>query len=119
MSWTARVLVALIANILGLLAAAYFVAGFSVAGDAVTYLKIGLILTVLNFVLKPILKLIFTPVIILTLGLGIIVVNALVLYVLDFLSPDLTIQGTLPLVCAAILIGAINFVFHLVTKVRT
>jgi len=119
MSWAGRVLAALIANILGLLAAAYVVTGFTITGDAVTYLKIGLILTALNFVLKPILKLILTPVIILTLGLGLIVVNAFVLYVLDILSTDLTIQGTVPLVYAAVLVGVINFIVHVVTKVRT
>jgi putative membrane protein len=116
MGWVGRVLVALIANILGLLAAAYFVQGFTVAGDAMTYLKIGIILTVLNLILKPLLKLILSPVIILTLGLGLIVVNALVLYILDFLSPDLTIQGTLPLIYGALIIGVINFFFHFATK---
>lgn len=73
-------------------------------------------LTVLNFILKPILKLVLGPIIVLTLGLGLIIVNGLVLWTLDFLSPELTIQSIPALLWATLTIGAINFIFHVAQR---
>lgn len=77
---------------------------------------ITLIFTALNIFIKPILKVILSPVIILTLGLGLLVVNAIILFVLDLLTEHLTIQGALPLILATLLISAANFVIHVVNK---
>ncbi len=74
------------------------------------------ILTLLNFILKPILTLVLGPVIILTLGLGLILVNARILKILDLFLNNLTIETIPALLYATILIGVVNFVFHTATK---
>jgi putative membrane protein len=56
------------------------------------------------------------PIIIITLGLGAILVNAVILKVLDFLSPALSIQGLLALLYATIIVSVINLVFHFMTR---
>ena len=112
----AKIAVAVIANAVALYLAATFIHGFVLAGGPEQVLWIALVLTALNFFLKPIFTLVLGPVIILTLGLGLIIVNALILSLLDFLSGNLTIETIPALLYATLLIGVINFVFHMATK---
>lgn len=116
MKTAAKILVALIANIIGLLAAAYFIPGFDLTTTYQGLLMLGITLTVLNFVLKPVLKLFFGPIIVLTLGFGLILINIAILYILDILSKNLTIETVPALIYSSLIIGFINFIFHLATK---
>lgn len=115
----AKLIVAIVANAAGLLAAGYFVQGFVIDASMQNLLVLAAILTVLNFFLKPFLKLLLGPVIILTFGLGLILVNMTVLYILDALSANLTIENIAALVYSSIIIGLVNFVFHMATKNQT
>ena len=116
MTWLLKFIAAILVNGLLLYLAAQFIPGFVLMGDTVAILEVALVLTLLNALLKPILKLIFTPIIILSLGLGLIIVNAVVLYVLDILLQPLTIQTTFALVIGGILVSIGNSIFHGATK---
>ena len=116
MRWLIKVIGATLANGLALLLAAHFIQGFKLTSDLKEVAVIALILTGLNFVLKPMLKLILGPIIILTLGLGLFLVNAVVIYILDILSKNLTIETVPALILASVLVGAVNFTFHLLIK---
>src|ERR1044072_4293154 len=112
----AKLILAIVVNLLALVAADHFVQGFWLSGDWKTLAIVGLIFTAVNWLLKPILKLILGPIIILTLGLGALLVNAFLLKLLDFLSPALSIQGLVALLWATIIVSAINVVFHFATR---
>ena len=116
MKWLAKIVVAVLANAIALLVASAYIPGFKMEGDLKQVFGMALILTVLNFILKPILKLVLGPVIVITLGLGLVLVNALILYVLDIISKNLTIETIPALLYATILVGVVNFIFHLATK---
>jgi len=63
---------------------------FDYAGDAwIGFLIVALILGVINTVVKPILSLLSLPAVILTLGLFLLVVNAIVLAITVFVSESL------------------------------
>ena len=112
-----KVILAIIINGTALFAADYFVPGFLILkSDPKSFLILILILTALNYVLKPVLKLLLGPFIVLSLGLGLIFLNAVILKLLDIFSPALTIQGIVPLLEATLIISVINFVFHLATR---
>ena len=113
MRWIAHIAITIGINALALIASAHFVPGFILSGAFPDILIIGLILTALNILLRPLLKLILGPIILLTFGLGIIIVNALVLWVLDLLSKNLIIEGIPSLVTAGIVVGFLNFIHHL------
>jgi len=113
MHWLWKVLITILGNAVGLWLAATYIPGFHLAGGWMILIEAAFVLAVLNFLLKPVLKLALGPVIIITLGLGLIIVNAIILYGLTFIFKDLTIQDIPTLVYSTILIGAINFVFHL------
>lgn len=95
-------------NLLALAAAAYFVHGFFVPSTPQGLLFVAAVFTLINAFIRPFLKLFFTPVIVLTFGLGIILVNALTLYLLDMFLADVTIAGLLQLLYATLIIGAVN-----------
>ncbi|HPW34187.1 MAG TPA: phage holin family protein [Candidatus Paceibacterota bacterium] len=109
-----RIIILFVTNIIALALAAYFVNGFTVSSDIVTYLELAGVFTVLNILVRPILKLVLGPIILLTFGLGVIIVNALILYILYKIYPlGITIDfsaGLYPLVYATLIISAVHFV---------
>ncbi len=114
MHWLWKLIIAVLGNALGLWLAPRYIPGFTITSGLLTLLVLALTLAILNFILKPILTLILGPIIILTLGLGLIIVNALILYILDKFSANITIGSIPALIYSTILIGLINFLFHLI-----
>ena len=117
MGFTSKLLVALIGNGLGLYIASRYVPGFNIPIDLRSLLIAALVLTAINLFLRPLLKIVLSPLIIITLGLGIIFVNLATLYLLDYFLVSVTISGLVPLVLATLVLGAINFVIHLTSKI--
>jgi len=105
-----------IANTFALYAASRLISGFTITEDFKQLIALAALFTLINVFLKPVLKLVLSPVIILTLGAGILLVNALLLWILDFLSKDLTIETILTLIYATLLVSAVNIIVHLSTK---
>jgi putative membrane protein len=127
MHWIFRVILTIAGNAFALWVANRFVPGFVLNVNVFTWTGaiqitiIALILALLNWILKPILTLLLGPIIILTLGLGLIVVNALILFLLpilanhiDFSRGSITIQTIPALVLATLVVSIINFVIHLI-----
>ena len=112
MKFIARIAVLIVMNAVALFLANYFVSGFIVGGMLQEFFTLALILTVLNYTLKPLLTFFLGPVIVLTLGVGLLAVNAFVLYILDIFSQNLTIQNIPALLYATLLVSAVNFMFH-------
>jgi putative membrane protein len=119
MHWFARLVIIVGGNALALWVANTYVSGFVLNGNWVTIMLIALVLAILNFLLKPILTLILGPVIILTLGLGVLVVNAIILWILpiiadhiDFLHGSIIIQNIPALFFATLVVSVINFIIH-------
>ena len=106
----------LIANGVGLFVTASFVPGITIPLDFKGFVLVVAALTAINLLLKPIVKLLFMPVLILTLGLGSIIVNALMLYILDFLLTAVTIEGLVALTIATLILSISNFVIHIFGK---
>lgn len=103
-------------NALALLAAVYFVDGFKIESVYIDFLMAAAVFTLLNVFIKPIFKLIFGPIIIITLGLGIILVNAFILYLLDFFSDGVNIEGLTALFYATLIIGLVNIIINFFAK---
>jgi putative membrane protein len=120
MKWLGQIILVVGGNALALWLAYMYVPGFVLNGNWVAIVLIALILSFLNFLLKPVLTLVLGPIIILTLGLGLIIVNALILYLLpivadhiDFLRGSITIQNIPALFFATLIVSVINFIIHL------
>ncbi|MBI2065419.1 MAG: phage holin family protein [Candidatus Yanofskybacteria bacterium] len=109
-------LLRILGNAVAIYAAVWFVPGFSFTGGIKEYAIAGVVLSLLNMVLRPILKLISMPFIILTLGLFTIVINALLLWLVDYIFDFVTISDIMALVWATIVIGIVNMIVSVVVK---
>lgn len=97
--------------------AAWIFPGISVGGDTttdrvITLLVVGAILGVINAFIAPIIKLLSIPFIILTLGLALLVINALMLklaaWVADQVDVDFHVEGFWTAVGGALVISLVT-----------
>jgi putative membrane protein len=73
----------------------------------------GLLLGLLNTFVRPVFRLLTLPINVATLGLFILVTNALILVILDWLMAGLKIDGFLWTVVAAVVIAVITTVINI------
>ena len=99
-----------------LYAAVLWVPGFSVTGSWQEYLIAGLVLALLNMLVRPVLKLISFPIIALTLGLFTLVINALMLWFLDYFLVSVGIVDFVALVWATLVVCIVNFIVGMIAK---
>lgn len=95
-------------NALAIYVAAYLLSGFDFHGNLTNLLIAGLILGIINFFIKPILKFFLTPLIILSLGLFSIIINMIILAFIDYLVPELSIATLSALFLGTIIVSAVN-----------
>lgn len=123
MHWLAKIALIIVGNALALWLANELVPGFVVNADWLQLAILALILALLNAVIKPVLTLVLGPIIVLTLGLGLIIVNAIMVYLLpiiadhiDILKGSISIEPTqmiLALLFGTLIVSAVNLVIHL------
>lgn len=110
---------AILANALALWVAAVVVPGIEFGGEggdlALTVTLVALVFGILNALVKPLLKLISLPLIVLTLGLFLLVVNALMLLLTSWLAGVLGLDFTVQsfwwdAVLGALIISAVGVV---------
>jgi putative membrane protein len=104
-----------IINGAAILLAAAIVPGIAVRHqDVWTLLLVGLVIGLVNAFLKPIVDVFAFPLLILTLGLFQLVVNALLLLLVAWLVPDLVIDGFWPAFVGALIVGIAGVVLEIV-----
>jgi len=111
-----KLILTLVANGVGLYLAATFVPGVTIPLDFKNLAIVVGALTLINLLLRPLIKLLFMPILILTLGLGGIIVNAFMLYILDFLIAAVTIEGLVALAIATLILSISNLTIHILGK---
>jgi len=105
-----------IGNIIALGVSDYFLTGFTVEGGITGFVTVAIFLTLITFFIRPVLRFIFTPLIIITLGLFSLILNAIILYALDFFSLNLIIDGLSSLIYGTLIITAITTAIHFSAK---
>lgn len=103
---------------LGVMIATQIVPGIA-CQDGASLLVVVLLLSFFNAILKPILVLFTLPFILLTMGLGIIVINALLFLFVGRLVQGFTVQGFWPAVGGAIVVSITNLVVSRFIKNQT
>lgn len=106
----------LLSNSLAIYIAAYLVPKITFTGDWKIILIAGLIMGIINFFIKPVLKLLAFPLIILSLGFFTIVINMFLLWIVDLLIQELVIQGILALFFGTIIISVTNVFTSALTR---
>lgn len=112
-----RFIVRLVVNAVAVFLAANLVPGIHVNGPG-TALLAGLILGLVNALIKPVLFVLTLPFTIVTLGLFIFVVNAVCLALVAWLVPGLTIAGFGAALLGAVVISAVSWLLHAIVDER-
>jgi putative membrane protein len=86
----------------------------AVLGLSVTFVWLALLFAVINAVLRPVLKLLSLPFVILTLGLFYLVINAALLGITAAVSDRLAVDGFGPAVVGGLVLAVASWVADLV-----
>lgn len=105
MRWLGKLLV--IAAAVWVVAAV--VPGVHVRHGLANYLVIAVIFAIVNVLVKPVLKLLSFPLLLLTLGLFLIVINAALFGITALLTDRLAVDGFGPAAMSALIISAITW----------
>ncbi|MFW6282716.1 MAG: phage holin family protein [Minisyncoccales bacterium] len=98
-------------GILGFWISENFIPGVAIEGG-VKFLAIsGLIFGILNFFVKPILDFLSFPLKILTFGLFSLILNMFMIWVIDVILVELTINGIVPLFWTTVVLWGLNFLY--------
>jgi len=116
MGFISRLIFAFFSNFVALLIAGNFIPGFEISGNFINLLIAAAIFALINIYIRPLIKMILSPIIILSLGLFTLVINAGMLYLLDILSSNVNIIGIEALIYGTLLISAINFLVNFSAK---
>ena len=84
-----KLLLRLLINAAALWVAVRFVPGISFEGNPVLLLVVALVFGIVNTIVKPIVTLLSLPAVLLTLGIFLLVINALMLWFTGWLSTNL------------------------------
>jgi len=107
----------IIANGLGVFAAVYFLPQYiSFTGSWIDYLVVGAILAIANMIVKPILKIVSAPLILITLGFFLVVINMIILFGVDYFVEQANINGFMGYFWISIILAIINAIIVGATK---
>jgi len=107
-----RAILRVLINSLALYLAARWVRGIGFYGEWWELLLAGLVLSVINLILRPILLLVSFPLLIVTLGLFYFVINGLLLLLLPLFIPGFWVEGILPAIIGALIVSLVNLVLN-------
>ena len=103
----------ILGNAFALYLAGRFIKGAEFMGGVGDLFLAGALLGILNFFVKPILKIVSAPLILLTLGLFIFIINLFIIWLLEFLmGGSLLIEGFQAYFWTIVLITLINFIIN-------
>ena len=112
MTFLLRVLLGLVVVALAFLVTTRIVPGIQVHGGVTDYVIVAVVFGLVNGILGPVLRLVTLPLSIVTFGLFVLVLNALLLVLAAWLVPALTIDGFWSAFIGAILIGLVSWALN-------
>src|SRR3989344_5547771 len=110
-------IIRLFSNSIALGIAHWLVPGFVVNDGLKGFVIAGVVLGLLNWLVKPILKFISTPIIILTLGIFSLIINGFLLWLVSYLLDFVTIQTASALIWSTIIITLANIILTSASKI--
>jgi putative membrane protein len=100
----------LVTNVIALWVAEQFVHGLKIDHLWPTLIIAGAVLGALDWLVKPIIKLLALPFVVITLGLVLIVINAAMLGLMAWLVPGVSLSGPIAALECAIIVSIVSWV---------
>ena len=98
--------------------AAYVLDGVHLENDARTIIIVALVLALLNAIVKPILVILTIPVTIVTLGLFLLIINALMVVWTSKLVDGFKVDGWLTAILFSLIVSVVSSILHFLAKDR-
>jgi len=114
----ARFLLHIIVSAMAVLAAEWLVPGVIYKYDFISLVKIALFLALANTFVKPLVKLIAGPLILLTLGFFTLIINIFLIWIVVKFSSELSVVGLGAYFWTMLVISAFNFIVSTATHKR-
>jgi putative membrane protein len=112
-----RALLQIVLNGVAVLVAAYLVPGISYSGSLLSLLLVGLVIGLINLIVKPIVTFFAFPLIVVTLGLFYLVINGLMLYLASWVLPHtLHVSGCGAAILGGLVMALVNWLVRAFTK---
>ena len=112
MFWLSGFILTLFGNVVALLLADYFDRNFIVTATAESLIPLAFTLTLINIFIRPLIKLVFSPIQFITFGLSTLIINIGIIYLVDIYSQSLTINGPVALVLGTHIVGLTNIAIY-------
>jgi putative membrane protein len=103
-----------VSNVVALFVAAWLLSGIGYGDDWWTLFLAAAVFTVVNYYVRPLLRFLSIPFIIVTLGLFLILINVFMLYLTDWLVPGFEISTFWWGVLGAIIVSIVNMLLGIV-----
>lgn len=107
-----KLLIALVINTLALLITDYLIPGIDIV-NIQTAIVAAIILGLVNTFIKPILLFLTFPLTLLTLGLFVFIVNAIMLFLTSFIVDGFNISGWLPAILGAVVLSVVSTILSM------
>ncbi|PIR87660.1 MAG: hypothetical protein COU10_03480 [Candidatus Harrisonbacteria bacterium CG10_big_fil_rev_8_21_14_0_10_45_28] len=108
-----RSIALLIANSIAFLGAAYLIPNFSLdLNNVPAFIALIAVFSAIQLILRPIIKMVLSPLIIITFGLFNLVITGGILYLVDKYSQNITINGLTALLYTTLIVTIVNIVFN-------
>lgn len=121
-----RFLIHLVVNAVALYAAVAIMNGNGIVPQTTNWLSfiwLALIFGVINAILRPLLTVLSCPLIIITLGLGTLLINTLLFYLAGLIGKSFgvgfTVEGFLPAFLGALIVSIVSFILSIVFREAT
>ena len=112
-----RALLQVVLNGVAVLIAANLVPGIHYTGSLLGLLLVGLVIGLVNLIVKPIVTFFSFPLIVVTLGLFYLVINGLMLYLAAWLVPHhLQVNGCGAAILGGVIIALVNWLVRAFTR---
>jgi putative membrane protein len=109
-------IIRLLVNALALWLIAKYVPGFTMTGSIWTPILAALIFGIVNALVRPIVLLLTLPLTVVTLGLFIIIVNALMFWLVTWITPNFKVSGFGPALIGALIMMVVSYIVNAIFK---
>jgi putative membrane protein len=105
-------IIKILVTALAVFVADYFLDGVHINDDAKTVVIVALVLALLNAIVKPILIILTIPITILTLGLFLLIINALMVKWADSLIDGFTVDGWFNAILFSLIVSFVSYILN-------
>lgn len=106
----------IVANAMAILASAWLLPNVFYQYEFLSLVKIAAMLATANILLKPALKMIFSPLILITLGFFTLVINIFLIWLVAHFAPELRIVGFSAYFLTMLIVSFFNFTVSAIKK---